>query len=329
MLAVAVMCYHLGGWLYDVRLKAVGSYSVCLFFVLSGFAMTWVYSERSRTEFPLRSFYVARAARIVPLWWLAVLGTVVFSAGSFRDWNKLIENLTFMSAFSPTRDIPLGGWSIEIEVIFYLLFPVLLTMIPGPRSLVLAFAAALMMRLIYVDSTWPDGKELPFGPVYSNMPNFLVFFVGGMIAARARMTFEVIRRTSTAMIGVVIVVAILSTSGIPFRQIQTGLLGGLLTIAAVVAVTLVSYGPNPRTLALRRFFAFLGAVSYGTYLLHPLVYRLINRLGLPTPITFVTVVACTLAVAWATYRWFERPIAAWVRRRVELPPTKPAAPSAA
>ena len=151
-LALAVMVFHLLGWLYEIELLAVGTYSVYLFFVLSGFAMTWAYGEATAGTaiFPLRDYWRARLVRIIPLWWVVVIATVVSALPEFVGWRVLAENLTLTSALTPTESVPLGGWSIEIELVWYLLFPVLLMLLRTKRSVWWAFVAALVIRLLYV-----------------------------------------------------------------------------------------------------------------------------------------------------------------------------------
>ena len=129
---MGVMCYHLTGWLYGLNLPSLGSYTVDMFFLLSGFAMTWVYESRSTETFPARQFYVARFARLAPLWWAAIIITVLSGEGPFPGWGGILENLTFLNALSVTPDIATGGWSIKIEVLFYLLFPAMLTLLRLP-----------------------------------------------------------------------------------------------------------------------------------------------------------------------------------------------------
>lgn len=325
VLAISVMCYHLLGYVYDVRLRAIGSYAVYIFFVLSGFAMTWVYDEEETDGFPVRSFYVARLARILPMWWLATIATFVAYYDGGR-WGRLLENLTFMSALTPTGDIALGGWSIEVEVVFYLLFPALVTIVRTPRAMAALFLGALAIRFAYMPGTWREGQLLPDRVYHLTMPSFLVFFAGGMVAARVRRSAGSLPNgTALGLAGAAIVAAVLSFSWVSVRQLLGGPLSLGLILGCVLAVGLVSCAPNPRARAVRWVCATLGAVSYGTYLLHPLVFLVVDKLGLPAPLTIATTVAGTLVAAWFTYRWFERPAGVWLRRRFPTPPAPPSA----
>ena len=66
---------------------------------------------------------------------------------------------------------------------------------------------------------------------------------------------------------------------------------------------------------------WLGEVSYGLYLWHPLVLTLVGRwvargsLSNATPVRLVIVVVVSLAVAHVSWTAIERPILRWANRR--------------
>ena len=94
-----------------------------LFFMLSGFLMGWLYSSEG---FSARRFFRSRFLRIWPLWAaFSVLWFIIFAlqSGEFR-WSALLLSLTLLLWVSPQDfDTFIGGaWSIQIEVIAYMLF---------------------------------------------------------------------------------------------------------------------------------------------------------------------------------------------------------------
>lgn len=64
--------------------------------------------------------------------------------------------------------------------------------------------------------------------------------------------------------------------------------------------------------------AFIGAISYGMYLIHPIVLQLVDHTGIAlhwrhnrtlAPLTFLVVVG----LSWLSFRYYEQPLIAWGR----------------
>lgn len=314
VLAISVMVYHLLIWLYDVELDAVGSYAVYMFFVLSGFAMHWVNADLSLDGFPVRRYTVARVARILPLWWVAVLATAVQNHATV-SLGAVVENLTLLSAITPTDALPIGGWSIEIEVVFYLLLPALLVAFRTRRALLVALVVALAVRWVYVDTTWAAGRSRPDTVAYFTFPTFAAFFLGGMLLAHARREVPAARSQLPAVGGLALVGVVFVASALSLRNVLAGPFALGLALISVAAVGLVSLAPNPASALWRTVQETLGAVSFATYLLHPLVFTGLQKFGLPAPATFVATIVVSVGLSWASYRWFEMPVGRMIRTR--------------
>ena len=120
-LAIGVMVYHVTYWSGGAEFTSLGTYGVYAFFALSGVALEHVYGHRLR----LGQFALARVARLAPLWLITVLLSIAVFGPVSPD--VLLLNATGLFGFvEPGRtSIPVGGWSIGIEVGLYVLFVVL------------------------------------------------------------------------------------------------------------------------------------------------------------------------------------------------------------
>ncbi len=109
---------------------ARGEIGVSAFFLISGFLLYRPFVGAAMSGRPgpgLRSYFLRRALRIVPLYWVALAVTYLFTGWkSVHGFRGLLENAFFLQVYS--RDWVLHGitqaWSLCIEVTFYLALPV-------------------------------------------------------------------------------------------------------------------------------------------------------------------------------------------------------------
>jgi peptidoglycan/LPS O-acetylase OafA/YrhL len=116
-----------------------GAVGVTVFFVLSGFLITRLFVQERRATGTLQpgSFYLRRAFRILPAYWLYIaviailarMHLVVASASSFA------RSLSFTTNYLDSHSWVLNhSWSLSVEEQFYLLWPVLLLIAGEKRA---------------------------------------------------------------------------------------------------------------------------------------------------------------------------------------------------
>ncbi|MBI5609210.1 MAG: acyltransferase [Deltaproteobacteria bacterium] len=122
------------------RLRDHGDAAVALFYVLSGFILTYTYAPTAAQVASPKQFWLARLARIGPLYWLAFAACVAFrlhvGGDIVSNLRGFLASATMLQAWTPTAiygwNTP--GWSLSVEAFFYLLFPLLLPAIARCRS---------------------------------------------------------------------------------------------------------------------------------------------------------------------------------------------------
>jgi peptidoglycan/LPS O-acetylase OafA/YrhL len=159
--AVAVASYHLLSWQDVATLHAWGSYGVYLFFILSGASLAYTYAPRLQAgTFRFGSFLGVRWMRLAPLYLLLMLLVVPWKAQRVGWGLELLQqvllNATFLYGFTDpaTSALLVGGWSLGIEAIFYLLFPLLLVAALRPRVGLALFLACWPCRRAGSCSRW-------------------------------------------------------------------------------------------------------------------------------------------------------------------------------
>ena len=152
-----------------------GNYGVTMFFVISGFLITQHTLQRSPslTQINLKDFYVRRIARIVPCLVLLVVMVTLLGAMGLKPFMNQAPNdievsygLTVFSAFTFWMNIliiqngwvnyALGVlWSLSVEEVFYLAFPIL--------CLVLGRGKGFILFLLAIIAYAPYFRSLHFG----------------------------------------------------------------------------------------------------------------------------------------------------------------------
>src|SRR3989339_1650701 len=117
--------------------------AVTLFFVLSGFVLTHTYySQKGKS--PWKNYAILRAARILPAYLLslAVCIPLYWFTGTGPSLTPLFKSagialhLLFLQSWLPLFDwlsLNTPAWSLSVEFVMYVLFPLLLAL--RPRSL--------------------------------------------------------------------------------------------------------------------------------------------------------------------------------------------------
>ena len=156
-----VILFHFGRYIPDQTtwanylyrgFKGLGWTGVDLFFVLSGYLITGILLRTRRSKNYFTSFYMRRALRILPLYYIGVF--VFFDCGISRmaRWYQVapLEQFWYWlpvsnwhSGFGTLANSPIGHmWSLAVEEQFYLIWPWVVLFLS--ESVLLALCLALI-----------------------------------------------------------------------------------------------------------------------------------------------------------------------------------------
>jgi peptidoglycan/LPS O-acetylase OafA/YrhL len=148
------------------KLVDQGARGVQLFFVAS--ALTLIMSWKARNE-GAAPFYARRLFRIAPMFWLGTaffvwldgFGPRYFAPNGISGFDVLLTAL-FSHGWHPETitSVVHGGWSIAVEMTFYLAFPLLMFLVRGWLSASLLFIAANVVASYSFDYFWEHRGSL-------------------------------------------------------------------------------------------------------------------------------------------------------------------------
>lgn len=232
----------------------VGRLAVLLFFYLSGYWTVRIWSEK----FDRRSvgrFYVARYWRIAPLFLIATFAAAAARGAELQWQNFTLLGLASTEGVDPTH----VSWSLDIELQFYLLVPLVAAIMASVRR-DLIFAGAV---LICAAGVW---LEVVLG--LTTVAKYLPAFILGA----ATFTYDWRPSEREANISLLVFLAVTAATVFtpffdkgtpdPFDRDLFGLLWMLPLLPYAARSLTVRSGPLDRD---------VGSFSYAFYLIHPLV----------------------------------------------------------
>lgn len=324
--AIAVAYYHILGWLgaSHIKLYNLGLYGVYIFFILSGSSIYIAYAQKILNGYDVRKFLALRLFRLLPLFALVVIIGPYIDYGNFDRYDstffqRAIINITFAFGIGNPGEISLatGGWSLGIEFLFYLLFPAILPFVTASAaSGLILFLSLFIVQLVYIQYQVVGPGGLSSWSDYIQFASFASYFIAGCLIGRVLVVNS--PRTLSAKWQPIIwisflilcIIIYLSSGGFPESSI-TGKRGVILPIVCIIlALTagFVLFKDYAKASA-----AYLGHMSYGMYLLHPLIFT-ITKKNVPVLIdqhillSSTVIIIATGSLALVVERYFERPI---------------------
>lgn len=274
-----------------------GFLGVILFFVLSGFLITYLLlSEKSAYgNISLKKFYIRRILRIWPLFFLIIFITIPYFFFFSQD-SSLIFDINFWIGFilfsfflpnlAPVLGYSLPGlyhlWSIGVEEQFYIIWPVFIKKI---KKRLLHF----LVIIFVIFSLAPHITGYTLNHFFHNskclfyLTEFLIKFkincmaLGGIAAylCFTKNKFVNLIKNGVFEIIIFILTFVLWLYGLRFSVFNEEIYAIFFTIIIIN----ISTKPKPFITLENKIFNYLGKISYGIYIYHILVITiLINTL---------------------------------------------------
>ena len=286
-------------------LAKFGNQGVQLFFLISAITMCFMWQQRSTETQRSLKFYIRRFFRIAPLFWVAILFYMLWESthefprpADILGWKQVVLTTFFLHGFSPSsiNAVVPGGWSIAVEMSFYVVFP-LLAARRATAVQTLAFALVAYLVLGVAMTTFVERFLAP-DPIfvyYSLLTQFPIFPIGMFIYAVAMRGEQCnpwqVAAIAAAWLGVAFIgKVVFDLDTRPYFWVQVALF-------ALFIHVIIRRGIHVAILSL------MGTLSYSMYLFH---FAIIDVFAMFTPpewrdgtLSFVTFLVLVLVATTA------------------------------
>lgn len=318
---IAVVLFHFG-----VPGFTGGFVGVDVFFVISGYLITSIiWNQRQAGCFSFVDFWTRRARRILPALFVMILA--VLAVGWFllapKDYEELgrsvryqvmfVSNILFMRQdgyFDVASDLKplLHTWSLAVEEQFYIVFPLLLTLLSS-RLGYWRLALFVLLLVSFGLSVWAVAHH-PEKAFFLLPMRAWELLAGAMLAVapvrQLRLTSFAAQLFSLIGIGLILVAVFCYDKSTPFP-------GAAALLPTLGVVLLIWANGHRQTLAGRllnsRVLVGLGLISYSWYLWHWPVFVFASYASVdePGPIDIGALILLSLVLGYLSWRYVETP----------------------
>lgn len=330
--AISIVVFHSGKNVFPFSHDAINflfrqaNIGVSYFFILSGFVMIIAYNNKDKIEF--WDYMKRRFARIYPVFFLAIIILLVYFVilGRPIDYKGLILNITMVQSWIPGFALSFNGpgWSLAVEMFFYLSFPFLFNRFYKRYSykklivpiLIFFIGSQIALHFMLYSSFYTGfpskSHDLIFYLPLMHLSEFLIGNLAGMFFLKG---IKVRNYDLPIIILVVFIVVLLKMKiGINYHN-------GMLAFVFVPMIILISANNGFITrISNYKTLVFLGEISFGIYILQKPVYTWINGIMKYFNIDNINVIfyvslSVLLISSAISYKFFETPLRKLINKK--------------
>jgi len=275
-------------------IEHLGKNGVHLFFVLSGFLITYLLlsEKKKNSRIDFKKFYLRRIFRIWPLYYIIILISFLLIpalVNSFQIfsitpsyYNRIIDPSNYdlkaillYALFLPNFALHAGkvivgasqSWSVGVEEQFYIVWPIIVSFIT--RKLIAAVFGSILIAFIITNLQFPNSL---LGTLAAVIPfEFMAIgALGGYFYSEYSGAITQYTKSKSIYIAVLLLIGFLIAAPVFTLYVQNIILGFVFLLFILVSIN----QSNPITFK-SKYFSYLGNISYGIYMYHPFVMFLL------------------------------------------------------
>jgi peptidoglycan/LPS O-acetylase OafA/YrhL len=275
------------------------------------------------------SFFIRRFFRIAPLYYVGIVFytflhfvplEILFGTGKFVlniSYSEILSNFFFLHGIFPDyiNHLVPGGWSIAVEMTFYLFVPILFCSITNIyRALLLLFVSIftgiLFVKLLTGNAYWDRNFFLYFSFLYQ-LPVFALGIIGYFIVVKNQAK----EKKNTALLAIIFCVMVYICNVVCDKSFFW-----MLFAAGLFLLLLVFFSKYPLYAFVNPLTQFLGKISFSIYIFHFFFIGIVrhsfmNFIPVYNNFTaivnffiqFLSVLCATSGLSYLTYKYIEIP----------------------
>ncbi|MFY0732298.1 acyltransferase family protein [Pseudomonas sp. NFX15] len=304
-----------------------GARGVQLFYIASAITLCMSWAARKSDECnPIRNFYIRRFFRIAPMFYVAIAGFLYLNgtlptywAPNGIEWWFVPVTALFLHGFHPEtiNSVVPGGWSVAVEMTFYLIFPALMCVRRFSwLALILIICLYLQQYNGWIFShvfDYGENQKYLIADVFSfyNFLSQVPVFIIGIMAYLFLSQHKSLGKKYVAIGGAAFVVLLAE-----FWYQSQSLISHHVIAGCLFALFAIFLAYNPVKVLVNRVTVLFGKLSFSMYLIHIAVLKLIGMLGVTalfgggnkeSLLFFLVVLVISAGISWVTYHLIEKP----------------------
>ncbi len=304
---------------------------VSIFFVLSGFLITYLLlkEKQDTSTINLKNFYTKRMLRIWPLYYLVgLVGIIIlphfynyFSDNYSAHANTWLSIILYSLFIPPLyTSLAIGAaWSVRVEELFYMLWPLLLKSTGKYIKLLVGIVISMVLFRNASEFLVQVKPILLFKVIYKTSLDyrFSCMAIGGIAAylyatGKERILIILYRKDFQYGVYILTLLLLFLKVNLPFINFEF--------YAVLFALIIINLATNPKSIVSLDypFMNYLGKISYGIYLYNPIIRILsleiiqsIYRKDLAgwdmDTLFYSSVIVGTILVSALSYQFLEKP----------------------
>ena len=333
---MGVVLLHSSHWVAPTqsifsRIASEGARGVQLFYIASALTLFLsVAARKQREDSSTLSFFIRRFFRIAPAFYCAIIIYTAYDGMSVRyvapnglEWWYIPLTALFMHGWHPetiTSVVP-GGWSIAVEMTFYIFVPYLFLKLNSIKSTLFALLLSLIFSRIISTAAfyllsphYPESQQyliyqFTFFWFFSQLPVFIL----GILLYHIIIKYPYSDKHTTLFL--LLVSFFLFTAFLTVRTYGNLLPKHFLYGLAFLIFSLSLYY-SPLKIFVNSFTVFIGRLSFSIYLVHFMVLKIMKEIfyngfvfegNIGFILAFILVLTVSICISYITHKTIEIP----------------------